>query len=264
MEKNQIKMHLKVTIIQSDLVWENIEANLNNFTEKIQLIKENTDLIILPEMFATGFSMNPSKFSSDQEKVIQKMKEFSVLKNAVVTGTVITEKNGQFFNTLIWMTPDGTYKTYNKRHLFSFAGEDKFYSQGKDHLLVSLKGWNIMPLICYDLRFPVWSRNTNNYDLLIYVANWPERRNDVWTTLLKARAIENQSYVIGVNRVGTDGNAIYHSGDSGVYDAKGNKISKTKVHEENIETLLLDKDKLNAFREKFPVGKDADNFRIIH
>ncbi|MCF6184404.1 MAG: amidohydrolase [Bacteroidales bacterium] len=255
-------MNLKVTIIQSDLVWENIEANLHNFENKINSITEETNLIVLSEMFATGFSMNPEKFAPFQDKVISAMKKFSEKKNAVVTGTVITEKAGNYYNTLIWMKPDGTYETYDKRHLFSFAGEDKFYSQGKEHLLASLKGLKIMPLICYDLRFPVWSRNKFNYDLLIYVANWPQRRNDAWKTLLKARAIENLSFVIGVNRIGNDGNGVYHSGDSAVYDPKGNKISKTKPDEENIETLNLDLSELNKFREKFPAGKDADNFII--
>ncbi len=255
-------MNLKVTIIQSDLVWENIDANLKNFTEKVHSVNEETNLIILPEMFATGFSMQPGKFAPAQNEIIEKLQEFASLKNAVVTGTVITEKESAYFNTLIWMHPNGIYETYDKRHLFSFAGEDQFYTQGKTQLITQLKDWKIMPLICYDLRFPVWSRNNVNYDLLIYVANWPERRNDAWKTLLRARAIENQAYVIGVNRVGDDGNNIYHSGDSVVIDPRGNSISKTKAHEENIETLNLNLTELNAFREKFPVAKDADNFRI--
>ncbi len=255
-------MQLKVTIIQSDLVWENVEANLNNFSEKINSIKEETDLIILPEMFTTGFSMKPDKFAVYQEDVIRKMSEFASEKNAVVTGTVITEKQGKFYNTLIWMHPGGNFQTYHKRHLFSFAGEDLHYSGGNKDLIVKLKGWKIKPLICYDLRFPVWSRNKNNYDVLIYLANWPERRNDAWKTLLKARAIENQSYVIGVNRVGDDGNKVYHSGDSAVYDFKGNIISRTKPHKESIETVVLDYNSLNAFKEKFPAWKDADDFTV--
>jgi len=255
-------INLKVTIIQSDLVWENVNANLQNFTEKIQSIDEETDLIVLPEMFATGFSMNPSKFAPYQDEIIGKLREFASLKNAVVTGSVITEKNEKYYNSLIWMQPDGTYEIYDKKHLFSFAGENMFYSEGKNQLITQLKGWKVMPLVCYDLRFPVWSRNKANYDLLIYIANWPERRNDAWKTLLKARAIENLSYVIGVNRVGNDGNNIYHSGDSAVYDPKGNIISKTKAHEENIETLNLKLEELNAFREKFPAIKDADKFTI--
>jgi len=255
-------INLKVTIIQSDLVCENVNANLQNFRKKIYSINEKTDLIILPEMFATGFSMQPSKFAPFQNEIIETLREFASLKNAVVTGTVITEKENKYFNTLIWMHPNGTYETYDKRHLFSFAGEDKFYTSGKNQLITQLKDWKIMPLICYDLRFPVWSRNKVNYDLLIYVANWSERRIDAWNVLLKARAVENQAFVIGLNRVGNDGNNIYHSGDSVVINPKGNIISKTKAHEENIETLNLNLTELNVFREKFPVAKDADNFRI--
>ncbi len=255
-------MKLNVTIIQSDLVWEDVKSNLNNFSEKLNSISEETDLIVLPEMFATGFTMQPDKFSVFQDEIIQKLSEFASEKKAVVTATLITEREHNYYNTLIWMYPDGTYKTYDKRHLFSFAGEDKYYTQGKEHLIVNIKKWRIKPLICYDLRFPVWSRNRNDYDLLIYLANWPERRNDAWKTLLKARAIENQAYVIGVNRVGNDGNTIYHSGDSGVYNPKGNLISRTKAHEESTETISLDLAELNAFREKFPVGKDADDFTI--
>lgn len=257
-------MLLKITIIQSDLIWENVEANLHNFEKKINSINEETDLIILPEMFANGFSMKPHKFAHFYDEIINKMSEFALLKKAVVTGSVISENKGKYFNTLIWMQPDGIYQSYNKRHLFSFAGEDLHYSQGKKDLLTELKGWQIKPLICYDLRFPVWSRNKNNYDLMIYIANWPERRNGAWKTLLKARAIENQVYVIGVNRVGYDGNNIYHSGDSAVIDPKGNIISKTRANIESIETLTLDFDVLNAFRKKFPVGKDADDFTIHH
>ncbi len=256
-------MQLTVTFIQSDLVCENIEDNLNNFSEKINLINNDTDLIILPEMFSTGFSMKPAKFAPFQDKVICKMAEFASLKNAVVTGTLITERDNKFYNTLIWMQTDGSYEIYDKRHLFSFAGEHLHYSQGNNDLIVEIKNWKIKPLICYDLRFPVWSRNNNNnYDLLIYVASWPERRNDVWKTLLKARAIENSAYVIGVNRVGNDLNSVYHSGDSGVYDFKGHLISKTKPHKENIETITLDLKELKAFREKFPAWKDADDFTI--
>ncbi len=256
-------MELKVTIIQSDLFWEDINKNLNSFSEKINSIQEKTDLIILPEMFATGFSMIPEKFSKYEKELIDWFSEYSSSKNVIITGSIITKDNNNFFNTLIWMLPDGTYKTYNKRHLFTFAGEDKHYSAGKDLLLTEINNIKIKPLICYDLRFPVWSRNKNNYDVLIYIANWPERRNDAWKTLLKARAIENQCFVIGVNRIGNDGNNIYHSGDSMVIDPKGKTISSINAHEEKTETLTLNIDELNAFRKKFPVGNDADSFEIF-
>ncbi|NPA67931.1 MAG: amidohydrolase [Chlorobi bacterium] len=255
-------MKLTVTVIQSDLVWENVKANLDNFTKIILSDDKETDLIILPEMFAYGFSMNPEKFAPYRDEITGKMLEFAKHKSAVVTGSVITGENGTYFNTLVWMQPDGTYKTYNKRHLFSFAGEDKHYTKGKTSLITELKGWKIKPLICYDLRFPVWSRNKNDYDLLLYVANWPERRADAWKTLLKARAIENLSYVIGVNRVGYDGNDVYHSGDSAVFDAKGNRIDNIPSGKKHIETITLNLDELKKFRKKFPAAKDADDFTI--
>ena len=253
---------MKVTIIQSNLVWENVDENLKRFSEKINSIKEHTDLIVLPEMFATGFSMKPEIFAKHEKLQLDWLSEHAKKKNAVLTGSIITERNGNYFNSLIWMNPDGAYKQYDKRHLFTFAGEDNHYTAGNESISVSINDWRIKPLICYDLRFPVWSRNKQDYDVLIYVANWPERRSDAWKTLLKARAIENQAYVIGVNRLGEDGNGIYHSGDSAVIDPKGNIISKTKAHKESVETVSISLDELNAFRDKFPVGNDADDFII--
>ena len=254
---------MKVTIIQSNIIWENVEQNFKNFSEKINSIQEKTNLIILPEMFATGFSMKPEIFAKFEKNQINWLKKHAEIKNAVITGSIITEKNKQYFNSLIWMQPNGEFSVYNKKHLFSCACENKSYSGGNKYLIAKINNWKIRPLICYDLRFPVWSRNKNNYDVLIYVANWPEKRNDAWKTLLKARAIENQAYVIGVNRIGNDGNNIYHSGDSVVIDPKGNIISKTKAHEENIETVTLNFEELNNFRKKFPLTNDADKFEII-
>jgi len=252
---------MKVTIIQSDLIWEDINANLNAFSNKINSIQEQTDLIILPEMFATGFSMQPDKFAKHQDIQIKWLTEQSKKTNAVICGSIISESNNKYFNSLIWMQPNGQFSVYNKKHLFSFAGEDKFYEAGNEILTTKINNWKIRPLICYDLRFPVWSRNkNNNYDILIYVANWPEIRSNAWKTLLKARAIENQVYVIGVNRIGNDGNNIYHSGDSAIINPKGNIISKTKPHEESIETINLDLNELLDFRKKFPVANDADDF----
>ncbi len=253
---------MKVTIIQSNIIWENVEQNLKLFSEKINSIQEKTNLIVLPEMFATGFSMQPHEFAEYESLQINWLKEHAKKNNTVIIGSIITEKNAKYLNSLIWMKPNGEFSVYNKRHLFTFAGEDKFYTSGNDILTTSINDWRIRPLICYDLRFPVWSRNKNDYDILIYVANWPERRNDAWKTLLKARAIENQCYVIGVNRIGNDGNSIYHSGDSAIINPKGNIISKTKAHEESVETIYLNLDELNTFRNKFPVANDADNFEI--
>jgi omega-amidase len=257
---------LKITLIQSSLFWENKEKNLEQFSRKIDSVKEPTDLIILPEMFTTGFSMNTKDLAEPLAgNTFNWMKKKASEKKCTVTGSFICHENGKYFNRLVWMNADGTYSIYDKRHLFRMGDENNYYSGGNKKIIVKLKGWKICPLICYDLRFPVWSRNENgenNYDLLIYVANWPERRAHAWKTLLLARAIENQCYVAGVNRVGEDGNAITHSGDSAVINAKGEIISHLKSHQENVETIVLNKDELNKFREQFPVLLDADKFEI--
>ncbi len=266
---------LKITIIQTNLHWENKEINLSLFSQKIADITENTDLIVLPEMFTTGFSMSPQKFAEPMEGMtVNWMKEKAKEKNCVITGSFIFEEEGKYFNRLVWMNVNGSYNTYDKRHLFRMANEDSYYTEGQKKIIVELKGWKICPLICYDLRFPVWSRNklinvgTTNltphyeYDLLIYVANWPEIRSYPWKTLLPARAIENQCYVVGLNRIGNDGNKIYHSGDSAVINAKGGIISKTKAHEETAETVTLSYSELTSFRKLFPAINDADTFEI--
>jgi predicted amidohydrolase len=261
--------NLSVTIIQSILHWEDIDANLKMFSEKISSIKEKTNLIILPEMFSTGFTMNAKKLAEPMNgRTMQWMKEMAKKKNCVITGSIIIQEKKKFYNRLIWMLPNGKFKIYDKRHLFRYANEQKYYSAGEKKLLVDLNGWKICPLICYDLRFPVWCRNSSFggvrglYDVLIFIANWPEKRNHQWKTLLMARAIENQCYVIGVNRVGNDGNNIYHSGDSAVIDFKGENISKTRPHEESVETITLSKKELNQWRKIFPAWKDEDEFQI--
>ena len=257
--------NLKITIIQSNLVWENIDKNLEQFSEKIISISEPTDLIVLPEMFTTGFTMQPEKLSESMNgKAVAWMKEQALKKNCVITGSFVCEENGNYYNRLVWMKADGSYSTYDKRHLFTMANEDKHYAAGTKKIVEEIKGWRICPLICYDLRFPVWARNTNNnrYDLLLYVANWPERRNHPWKTLLLARSIENQCYVAGVNRVGNDGNEIYHSGDSAVINFKGELITKLHAHDEGIETITLSYTDLEEFRKQFPVLDDADEFNI--
>ena len=271
---------IKITIIQSNLHWENIDKNLEMFFDKISNISEQTDLIVLPEMFNTGFTMNAKKLAEKADgKTIRWMSKHAKEKNCVITGSLIVEESGNYFNRLVWMKPDGSHHTYDKRHLFRLANEQNYYSSGNKRLIVELKGWRICPLVCYDLRFPVWSRNkklavdlqpttnnqqlTTNYDLLIYVANWPERRIHPWKTLLLARAIENQCYVVGLNRIGNDGNNVYHSGDSAVVNPKGEIISKTKTDKESIETVNLSYKDLEDFRKSFPVGLDGDNFEII-
>jgi len=257
---------LKITIIQSNLDWENIDKNLEVFSSKINSIIEPTDLIVLPEMFTTGFSMQPEKFADTMDgRTVRWMKKQATKKNCVITGSFICVENGNYYNRLIWMQPDGTFSAYDKRHLFSMANEHKHYTAGTKKITQEINGWKICPLICYDLRFPVWSRNIKNnpYDVLIYVANWPERRNHPWKTLLLARAIENQCYVVGLNRIGNDGNEIYHSGDSAVINFKGEIISKTPAHDESIETITLRHSDLEEFKTQFPVLNDADEFKLI-
>jgi len=225
------------------------------------------ELVVLPEMFSTGFSMEAETLAEDMDgPTLSWMKKIAGLKKIILTGSIIAREGDKFFNRLLWVLPNGQYGHYDKRHLFAYAGEDNRYSPGNKRLIASVNGWKIHLLICYDLRFPVWSRQSiqngqPEYDLLVYVANWPERRNHAWKSLLQARAIENQCYVVGVNRVGDDGHGIYHSGDSMVVDPLGN-ILYHKAHEEDLFTIALEKEKLEEVRNKFPFWKDADHFLI--
>lgn len=259
---------LTFTIIQSNLHWEDKVANLCMLEEKIRAIQERTEIILLPEMFSTGFSMKPEQLAETMEgETVQWMKRIACEKKVILTGSLIIEENGHYYNRLVWMLPNGQYGVYDKRHRFAFAGEDEQYTAGIKRLIASVKGWKINLLICYDLRFPVWARqagsDTPEYDVLVYVANWPERRNLAWKTLLQARAIENQCYTIGVNRVGDDGNNIHYSGDSLVIDPLG-EILYHKKEEEDMFTITLEKQHLQAIREKFPFWKDADYFTILN
>jgi len=267
-----IPRDITVAAVQSQLFWENKEANLHMFGEKIRAISSPIDLLVLPEMFSTGFSMNAQKLAepTDGPTLAWMQKQASVL-NAVVTGSFIAEDKGKFFNRLMWVRPDGTFAHYDKRHLFRMAGEEKIYSPGEKKIIVDLHGWKVCPLVCYDLRFPVWSRNrwtktetdlVADYDLLIYVANWPERRVLAWKTLLMARAMENISYVVGVNRIGNDGNNIFHSGDSAILDFKGASIKNAVISREEIISDKLSYQLLKEFRTSFPAGMDADNFSL--
>jgi omega-amidase len=258
---------LRITIIQSSLHWEDIDANLKSFDSKIASIPDgSTDLIILPEMFNTGFTMNATSYFEEMNgKTLKWMADKSKEKNCIITGSLIIKENGNYFNRLIWMKPDGSYQTYDKRHLFRISDEHTFFTKGTQRLIVELKGWKICPLICYDLRFPVWCRNRNDYDLMIFVANWPQKRVYAWKQLLIARAIENLSYVVGVNRIGDDGNGFYHSGESAVLDYLGsNLLSKENSSSsiEFIETSTLSYSKLESFRNSFPATMDADDFII--
>ncbi|MEJ6979272.1 amidohydrolase [Pedobacter sp. P351] len=255
---------LKITTFQAYLFWENIEKNLKNLALRLSGIREKTDLIVLPEMFNTGFSMNTVELAEEMngltmQWMLQQAKRFE----SVVTGSLIIKEKNKYYNRLIWMRPDGTFEKYDKRHLFGIGKEDDFYTAGKDKLIVELNGWKICPVICYDLRFPVWLRNKDpEYDLLLIVANWPERRSLHWRTLIPARAVENLSFVVGVNRVGHDGNEIYHSGDSMCIDPNG-KTVYYKPNDEDLYTFSISKDEVVKARRLFPFLKDADNFKIL-
>ncbi|TWR26138.1 amidohydrolase [Mucilaginibacter achroorhodeus] len=256
--------NLKITVYQGYLFWENIDKNLQNISLRLSNIREKTNLIILPEMFNTGFTMNAPELAEPMDgKTMQWMKKTAEKFDAVVTGSLIIKEDEKYYNRLIWMRPDGTHENYDKRHLFALGKEHNTYTAGKEKLIVELNGWRICPVICYDLRFPVFLRNTpeNEYDLLIIVANWPEKRALHWRTLIPARAVENQSYVIGVNRVGHDGNEVYHSGDSTCIDPNGNVVYY-KRDEEDVYTFSIIGDEVKKARRALPFLKDADRFEI--
>jgi omega-amidase len=259
---------LTITTIQTNLHWENKTANLQMLKEKINAIDEKMEVVILPEMFSTGFSMKPELLAETLDgQTMTWMKEIASDNKIILTGSIIIKEEEKFFNRLIWMLPNRQFGYYDKRHLFAFGKEDQHYTAGNKRLIASVKGWKINLQVCYDLRFPVWSRQqvTNGepeFDLLIYVANWPEKRNHAWKTLLCARAIENQCYVIGVNRVGEDGNDIYYSGDSLIIDPLGEVLYHMKDLED-IFTITLEKEKLEKVRTHFPFWKDADKFGLL-
>lgn len=255
--------NLNTAIIQADLAWENIEKNLNLFSEKIDLIKEDVDLIVLPEMFSTGFSMNAENLAEPpQGPAFKWMQEIARKRNVAVTGSLIVKENNNYYNRLYFVFPDTTFKTYDKRHTFTLAREDQTYTAGNERLIIEYKGWKICPLICYDLRFPVWARNTVDYDLLIYVANWPETRILAWDILLQARAIENMSYCIGVNRTGSDGNKYRYNGHSAIYDCLGKPLFKNNREAEFTQVLSLEKSHVSETREKLKFLQDRDSFSL--
>lgn len=255
---------LKTAILQVDLAWEDRQKNLRIFSEKIEEITEEVDLIVLPEMFSTGFSMNAAPLAeSVNGPTVKWMQETAKKKNAAITGSIIIKENDNFYNRLYFVFPNGTYKTYDKRHTFTLAKEDQTYTAGKERLIVDYKGWKICPLICYDLRFPVWARNTSEYDLLIYVANWPETRIHAWDILLQARAIENMSYCIGVNRTGLDENDYKYNGHTAVYDCLGKNLSPTDRHREFTEIVSLERTSLIETRDKLKFLQDRDAFNLI-
>ena len=254
---------ISISFIQSDLHWQQPGANLAMFEEKIWEL-EKTDIIVLPEMFNTGFSMNVESIAEPMNFTTFKwMKQQAMQTKACIVGSVAVKDGREYFNRLIWMFPDGSFQQYDKRHLFRMMDEDQHFTAGGQRLIVEWKGWKFCPLVCYDLRFPVWSRNQNlEYDCLIYVANWPSARINAWDTLLKARAMENLCYTVGVNRVGHDGNEILFGGMSQILDFKGQELKNLKSAEDFCQ-IGIDKAELEKFRKKFPAHQDADNFQIL-
>lgn len=259
---------LSLCLIQSPTHWHNADANLAMFEEKIWAIEEQPDIIALPEMFNTGFTMAAAEQAEPMNfKTFKWMRQLAAQTRAVVTGSLIIKEQGHYYNRLIWMQPDGTYQHYDKRHLFRMAKEHQTYTAGADRLVVTWKGWRICPLICYDLRFPVWSRNAHqgegslDYDLLLYIANWPQRRVQAWDSLLVARAIENHCYVAGLNRTGADELGIAYNGHSTVVNAKGEYLLKPGEQAAS-HTVTLSGDELLAYRQKFPAWMDGDDFQI--
>ena len=255
---------LKITLIQTHLFWEDKGANLALLEQKILNLEEPTEVVILPEMFTTGFSMQPTLHAETMEgPSVQWMRRIAKAQKIILTGSLIIEENGHYYNRLIWMLPNGEFGYYDKRHLFAFAGEDQHYTAGNKRLIASVKGWKINLQICYDLRFPTWARQAapNEYDVLVYVANWPETRSPAWKTLLVARAIENQAFVVGVNRVGLDGKNIAHSGNSMVVGPLG-EVLYHSADQESVFQITLQRDELEQVRAQFPFWKDADFFTI--
>jgi len=250
-------------MVQTDLLWENPEKNRASFKRKISALKEDTDLILLPEMFTTGFSMNAEKFAERPEgPTLEWMQDLAAEYKTHVMGSWIVNSSGKFYNRLYSVSHDGSYSFYDKRHLFRMAGEDEIFSNDNKLLTAEIKSWKVRPLICYDLRFPVWSRCRNNdYDLLVFLANWPKRRIDHWKLLLQARAVENQAYAAGVNRIGIDGSGIEYPGCSMIFDPLGSTAADLRSRE-GMETARLSRSALDSFRSKFPVWKDSDDFEI--
>lgn len=254
---------MKITIVQPDIYWENRPANLNKLEKLLADIPEGTELVILPEMFTTGFSMDTLKLAEEiNSETITWMKNQAGTKNIALCGSFIVKADGRCFNRFVFVSPEGITHLYDKRHLFSIGGENESFKAGKARAIFNYKDFRINAIICYDLRFPVWIRNRNDYDLLICVANWPESRRDAWNTLLRARAIENQCFVAGVNRVGKDNTGNIYAGESVILDPRGRMIAGIPAYEEGTVTAEIMVSDLIAFRKSFPVWKDADDFEI--
>ncbi len=256
-----MKKKLDITIVQSQIFWQQPGKNLQALEQKLD--KVQSGLILLPEMFNTGFNIDPRGLAENFDgPTVRWMKNMASRLNSAIAGSIIFEENGKFYNRLIFVSPAGKMAYYDKRHSFSMAGENKFFTKGNKNVIINYQGWRIKPLICYDLRFPVWARNKEEYDLLLYVANWPHSRIEQWEIMVRSRAIENQCYTVAVNRVGEDGNGFYYSGLSLAVSPKGEILYKAPLHREDLGKVTLDLEELQKAREKFPVLKDRDNFEI--
>ncbi|MCH3883948.1 amidohydrolase [Tenacibaculum aquimarinum] len=254
---------LEVAVLQADLVWENAVENRNQFTKMIDSLSTEVELIILPEMFTTGFTMNAEKVAETMNgETVLWMQKIAKIKQTAICGSVVIKENNQYFNRFLFVHPSKKVEFYDKRHTFTLAGEHEVYTAGENKLIVNYKGWKICPLICYDLRFPVWARNTENYDLLLYVASWPKPRINAWNSLLQARSIENMSYTIGVNRVGKDANNYEYNGNSAIYDCLGNIVKHFENNTIEPVLLTLDKNYQDKLRDKFSFLEDKDTFTI--
>ena len=257
-----MKNELKVALIQTKLFWESPEENRNHIEAKVSAIP-SADLIILPEMFTSGFTMNASSVAESMDgDTISWLKQLAKDKEAALTGSLVISENGKYYNRLVFIEPSGKITTYDKRHTFTLAGEHEVYTAGTKKIIIDYEGWKICPLICYDLRFPVWARNVEDYDLLVYVANWPKARINAWDALLKARAIENMSYCVGVNRVGLDGNNYEYTGHSGAYDVLGNRLDHISENQESTEIISLNKEHIKKYRDKLGFLDDRDDFNL--
>ena len=260
--------NLHLAYLQADLRWEDKDANIERFGRLLEQVQPGTDLILMPETFTTAFPVDPKQFAEKEDgPTMQWLQNQAKAKNAVICTTFPLVVEGHYYNSLVWMHPDGSHELYSKRHTFTMGGEDKLVERGDRQLLVELNGWRIRPMVCYDIRFPVWARNRYEngqyeYDLAFYLANFPDSRMIVWNTLLVARAIENQAYWVGVNRVGDDANGLHYSGESQVINARGEVISKAEPYQEAVLHCTLDYEKLQHFRQKFPLGPDWDSFEI--
>ncbi|MFT4061989.1 MAG: amidohydrolase [Edaphocola sp.] len=261
---------LTISLVQSELAWEDKQANLQHFDSLLATVPQGAHVVVLPEMFTTGFSMNPAAFAEQMNgETLQWVAAKARLYKKIITGSLIIEEAGKYYNRLVWMQPDGHCFHYDKRHLFGYGGEDRHYTAGQKRLIVQANGWRICLQVCYDLRFPVWARQTipenaeAEYDLLLYVANWPQRRSLAWKSLLLARAIENQCFVAGVNRIGNDGNGVYHSGDSALIGPLGETIWQ-EANEPHLFTHTLNPEILTDARKQFPFLRDADKFSLLY